>query len=165
MPTIEIRTHLDAGIYASEGGGETRTHYSANAGPLNLLRLARKLGEYVAHMEVCYGNIGCGRSWLRIGDQRVQQSDLPETLLDARTLLAEVSSGAYADRLDAQAAEYEANLLQYEAGREAGLAGLPCLEGSSFEFRDGHRSGVTDARATRESDLQHALAIAREAAA
>ena len=91
MTLIEIRTRLNDGIYKSEGGGETRTHYSANAGPLNLLRLARKLGQHLDHMEVCYGNIGCGSSWLRIGDQRVGTFDLPETLLDARQLLAKMA--------------------------------------------------------------------------
>lgn len=165
MTLIEIRTRLNDGIYKSEGGGETRTHYSANAGPLNLLRLARKLGQHLDHMEVCYGNIGCGSSWLRIGDQRVGTFDLPETLLDAQTLLADVSSGAYAARLDAQAAAYETERLQHDAGRDAGLAGALCPEAASWEFRDGHRSGVTSAQANRESDRQHALQVAREAAA
>jgi len=165
MPTIEIRTRLDDGIYASEGGGETRTHYSAAAGPLNLLRLARKLGAHAAHMEVCYGNIGCGSSWIRIGDQRISLSDLPETLLDARTLLADVDSGAYAARLEAQAAEYETERLQYCAGVSAGRGGLACAAGAHYEFVRGHRDALRESREQQQLDRQHALHVAREAAA
>ena len=66
MTSITIRTHLDAGISASQGGGRIRIQHTLAAGPLNLLRAARRLPEHRAMMTRAYGNIGCGASWLQI---------------------------------------------------------------------------------------------------
>lgn len=73
---ITIKTHLDAGIYRSSGGGETRTHYSYNTGPRNLLAAIDQLHEHRREMEQGFGNIGCGRSWLEIDGVEISRYDL-----------------------------------------------------------------------------------------
>ena len=98
---ITIHTRLDARIYARDGGGQDRIRYTWAVGPLNLLHAAEKLPEHRAGMVQGYGNIGCGGSWLQIGDQRIDDADLPETLTESRDLLQRVESGRYAADLRA----------------------------------------------------------------
>ena len=101
---ITIHTHLDARIYASSGGGQDCIRYTWADGPLNLLHAAQKLPEHRASNIRGFGNIGCGRSWLQIGEQRIDDLDLPSTLAEARDLLQRVESGQYAADLRATAA-------------------------------------------------------------
>ena len=105
--TITIKTRLNDGIYKSSGGGETRTHYEWATGPRNLLKAAETLIEHRASMVRCYGNIGCGASWLEIDGVEIHQYDLeslynPDLLPtgmtrteQARELLASVAAGTY----------------------------------------------------------------------
>lgn len=102
---ITVKNCLDEGIYPSEGGGETRTHYEFTTGPRNLLKAIEELCKLRALMERSYGNIGCGRSWLEIDGQVIHLYDLEEVARDApdgitrtqkaRELLAEVAAGRY----------------------------------------------------------------------
>lgn len=80
--TITIKTRLDAGIYKSQGGGECRTHHTFATGPRNLLRAIRTLREHRREMEIGYGNIGCGGSWLEIDGVRIDDLDLECIALD-----------------------------------------------------------------------------------
>lgn len=122
MTDISIRTHLDSGIYASQGGGQTIVHYRWNAGPLNLLKAAAKMSEHRKHMVQCYGNIGCGRSWLYIGDVAMDEEDIfmeleyakwnGKSRLDvARAIIADPSRYSLA-RLDRARAEADEAFLQ-----------------------------------------------------
>jgi len=72
--TITIKTHLNNGIYKSSGGGEIRTHYEFTTGPRNLLKAIEQLSEHRSDMAHSYGNIGCGRSWLEIDGQAIDQN-------------------------------------------------------------------------------------------
>jgi hypothetical protein len=109
--SITIKTRLDATIYRSCGGGETRVHYEWATGPRNLLRAAETLRIHRKKMEVGYGNIGCGRSWLEIDGVEIDDLDLghldyPEEetwamprqtrTQKASELIAQVRSGEYA---------------------------------------------------------------------
>ena len=118
MNKIEICTHLHSGIYASHGGDNALVHYAATVGPLNLLRLSNRLEDHIDQMRIIYGN-GISRSWLQINGQAIDIDDLPESMVAARDLLADVASGAYASRLairDAYDAEWHR---QYQAGLDA----------------------------------------------
>ena len=81
---ITICTALDKGIYASSGGGRTRTHYTFNAGPRNLLKAFALLSEHRHDMTQGYGNIGHSGSWLEIDGIRI----------DDRIVLSELSFAA-----------------------------------------------------------------------
>jgi hypothetical protein len=93
---IEIITRLHDGIYRSSGGGERRVMWRRATGPLNLLRAARLFPSHVEWIETCYGNVGCGRSWVEIDGQWIEGWDMPQTMAEARALLAQVSDGSYA---------------------------------------------------------------------
>ncbi|MFM6986614.1 MAG: hypothetical protein ACKOXG_10855 [Arenimonas sp.] len=80
--SIIIKTRLNAGIYKSCGGGETRVHYEWATGPRNLLKAIAKLGEHRKAMRDGYGNIGCGSSWMEIDGVEVDQFDLDEVYRD-----------------------------------------------------------------------------------
>lgn len=72
---IEIKTRLDDGIYRSQGGGETRTHFSWSTGPRNLLLALGQLREHRATMRQGYGSIGCGHSWLEVDGHLLDEVD------------------------------------------------------------------------------------------
>lgn len=99
LTTIAIRTRLHDGIYRSSGGGEVTTHYTWATGPLNLMRALKTLPEHRHRMIQGYGNVGHIESWVEIegvaiDDTTTDYADL--TLADARTLIQDVRSGAYA---------------------------------------------------------------------
>lgn len=74
--SITIKTRLNEGIYKSEGGGETRTHYEWATGPRNL---AKAVDQFFKHRDETlrnYGNIGCGASWMEIDGKRIDRMDL-----------------------------------------------------------------------------------------
>jgi hypothetical protein len=78
--SIHIKTRLADGIYRSSGGGETRTHYKWATGPRNLLKAAAAFEQHCRRMADCYGNIGCGRSWVEIDGQWINPGDLAAIL-------------------------------------------------------------------------------------
>lgn len=109
--TITIKTKLDRRI---SGGGETHIEYEFTTGPRNLINAIEKLSEHRAENVRCYGNIGCGKSWLEIDGQVIDNVDLKEIITDdaeyckydswrqprsctekARQLLAKVSAHEY----------------------------------------------------------------------
>lgn len=79
---ITIKTRLNSGIYKSNGGGETRTHYSYAVGPRNLLKAIDQLHAHRKEMRNGYGNIGCGMSWLEIDGVEVDDYELNEVEAD-----------------------------------------------------------------------------------
>ena len=80
--SIIIKTRLNAGIYKSCGGGETRVHHEWATGPRNLIKAIQKLEEHRKEMRDGYGNIGCGSSWMEIDGVEVDQFDLDEVYRD-----------------------------------------------------------------------------------
>jgi hypothetical protein len=88
---IEIKTRLNSGIYKSDGGGETRVHYAYTTGPRNLIAAIQQLREHRADMVRCYGNIGCGSSWLEIDGQEIHGFDLEDVARDEAIELREYS--------------------------------------------------------------------------
>lgn len=127
--SITIKTHLDARISRRCGGGETRVRYEWTTGPRNLLRAAEMLRIHRKKMEIGYGNIGCGRSWLEIDGVEIDDLDLghldyPEEetwamprqtrTQKAAKLIAQVRSGGYAP-LQADVRAYRAYLDQWSA--------------------------------------------------
>jgi hypothetical protein len=118
-----------------DGGGDVRIHHQWAAGPLNLLRAARLLPEHEDQMVSSYGNIGCGGSWLQIGDVRIDSMDLPATMAGARTLLERMQSGAYvAERAELQ------RILDAEM---AGTYGNPLRDGATHAEREAYAYGKT----------------------
>lgn len=116
--TIEIKTCL----HSSLGGGETCTHYTWSVGPRNLRTAVAKLAEHRSELEQLHGNVGCGASWIEIGNVRVADFDV-ELLLDsdnllcgstltqaARELIADVQSGRYGQVQELLRAQAEAEL-------------------------------------------------------
>lgn len=112
---ITIKTHLDAGIYKSSGGGETCTHYEYAVGPRNLLAAIVQLRNHRSSTKQGYGNIGCGQTWLEIDEVEISHFDLDDVERDeskekrdpyytlpvlsrtekARRLIARVKAGEY----------------------------------------------------------------------
>jgi len=101
--TISIKTRLNSGIYASQGGGQVKTHYTYTTGPRNLLKAIDQYWQHRKEMERSFGNIGCGASWIEVdGKQLHDLADLADfTYVDAegttrtqlaRELLASVKS-------------------------------------------------------------------------
>ena len=120
--SITIRTAVDSGIYASQGGGKTHTRVEANTNARNLLRLAGQFRDLSRSASDAYGNIGHGGTWLEIDGVRIEGFDVDD--LDhadepigysiagksrtekATELIGIVQSGAYAaGRLAADAAD------------------------------------------------------------
>ena len=73
--TIRILTKIDAGIYASQGGGKTHVSAEANTGPRNLLRLAGALRDIAKSATLSYGNIGHNGTWMEIDGVRIEMWD------------------------------------------------------------------------------------------
>lgn len=92
MSKITIKTHLNSGIYKSDGGGETRTHHEITTGPRNLIKAIELFFEHRATMTRCYGNIGCGKSWLEIDDQQISHLDMMDIMEDDREIYGRDSS-------------------------------------------------------------------------
>lgn len=94
---ITIRTRLHDGIYRSSGGGEVTTRYTWATGPLNLMRALKTLPDHRHRMVQGYGNVGHSASWIEVEGVAIDERMLVEiTLADARTLIRDVRSGAYA---------------------------------------------------------------------
>lgn len=85
---IKIYTKLSESIYASNGGGEIREQYTYKTTGRNLLLAIKKLGQHRAYMSECYGNIGCGASWLEIDGKKLTQEDKweLEDIIEGRSL-------------------------------------------------------------------------------
>ena len=94
--TIAIKMSIHSGIYASQGGGQTRTQYEWATGPRNLLKAAALLPLHANTATAGLGNIGHCGSWIEIDGQRFEIYDLPATMAESRLLLARVASGQHA---------------------------------------------------------------------
>lgn len=73
--TIQIHTRLHEDIYRSDDGGEDVTHHEWAAGPRNLMAAVDLIPEHRRTRELGYGNIGCGGSWVQVGDVRLSDTD------------------------------------------------------------------------------------------
>lgn len=72
---IKIYTKLNEGIYASQGGGETREFSSLKTSGRNLLLAYDKLLQRRSDLKEAYGNIGCGESWMEIDGKKLDDYD------------------------------------------------------------------------------------------
>lgn len=100
MAMISIKTRLDKGIYRSCGGGETITHYQwPKTSARNLLLALRRLPDHRAYMIECYGNIGCGYSWIDVDGVQLDRWEFAENTAEAAQLLDEIQSGTYLQAL------------------------------------------------------------------
>ncbi len=97
MQTITIRTRLDDRI---TGGGGTVVHHERAVGPRNLIRAVAELAAHRQRVVLNYGNVGCGRSWLCVGETEIDDNDIDGVVSDhpgttptsrARDLLAEIA--------------------------------------------------------------------------
>ena len=145
---ITIKTRLDAGIYASEGGGETRTVATYATGPRNLLRAIARRDEIAAANVRSYGNIGCGKTWIEIDGKPIDQDALDAVAREpdrtpegwsnysggwyeasrtekARDLIDDVATGEYARERARIAACSQAYDDAYEDGYNDAAAGRP----------------------------------------
>ena len=67
---IEIFTKLNNGI-RDIGGKEIKQYKWNKTSGRNLLIATKKLIEHKEEMKKCYGNIGCGNSWIRINGKDI----------------------------------------------------------------------------------------------
>ena len=107
MNKITIKTRLHDGINASSGGGETITHYVYNVGPKNLLKAVKDLREHRASMRRSFGDIGCGGSWIEFDGFRLDNSEFPKNMKDARKMIDDINSGEFMKNGAWIAIEYE----------------------------------------------------------
>lgn len=77
MNNITIKTRLDDAISNS---GKDRIHYQFKTGPRNLLKALKLLKEHEKYMEECYGNIGCGSSWIEIDGKKIGGFDIDDVI-------------------------------------------------------------------------------------
>ena len=104
--TIQIKQHLDDGIYASLGGGETRVIAEWKYGPRNLVKAYKWLIRSRRDAESFYGKIGCGHTWLCTTDGRtleergVIDADFTDLESSLMTKEQEQSFERYMDRLN-----------------------------------------------------------------
>ena len=82
MTTITIKTKLHDGVYASQGGGKVVTHYEFTAGPRNLVKAIKTLHSHKEEIKECFGNIGCGHSWMEINGKQVNIYDMEDVMKD-----------------------------------------------------------------------------------
>lgn len=82
MNTITIKTKLHDGVYVSQGGGKVVTHYEFTAGPRNLVKAIKTLRSHREEIKSCFGNIGCGHSWMEINGKQVNIYDMEEDMID-----------------------------------------------------------------------------------
>ena len=101
---IVIKTCLDSGIYKSEGGGEIRVEHEYTKGPRNLVKAAADFWKIRESNIRCYGNIGCGKTWLEVDGQLIDPMDFSfeknkefdgSPVSQAKALLEWVASGSY----------------------------------------------------------------------
>lgn len=109
MGDIVIKTRLDEAIGKRLGGGQTVEVKRWKATPGKLVRAARALHAERRVNRRCYGNVGCGRSWLEIDGQEIAGVYLStlRSIDDARDLLEYVASGAYAKRMQEEREEVD----------------------------------------------------------
>jgi hypothetical protein len=74
--TIKLFTQLDKGIYRSQRGGEIQ-HFGT-WDDSSVLAAVKELLEHRAYMIDCYGNIGCGQSWLERDGVRIEAEEIEE---------------------------------------------------------------------------------------
>ncbi len=98
--TITIKTRLADGIYRSDGGGQTITHYEFATGPRNLLRAIDTLATHQEKMRNGFGNIGCGRSWLEIDGHVIPEFDLRDVATDDVALWGRDERGVVKSRTE-----------------------------------------------------------------
>lgn len=72
---IQIITVLDEGI---NGGGEEQVEYTWKLGPRNLMKAIERFPKHLQDMVNCYGNIGCGYSWISVHDVKMDGFDLSD---------------------------------------------------------------------------------------
>ncbi len=77
---ILLVTRLDDGIYKSHGGGERQIVAKFNATPRGLIRAIDALGSERRQCERCYGNIGCGSSWLELDGVHIDDAEIREQI-------------------------------------------------------------------------------------
>ncbi|MDN7407980.1 hypothetical protein QZM42_05400 [Burkholderia vietnamiensis] len=65
---MTLKTRQDKDI---RGGGVTKDIATFSIGPRNLLKATAALRKLLKQNEQCYGNVGCGHSWLEINGSRV----------------------------------------------------------------------------------------------
>jgi hypothetical protein len=82
MNTITIKTKLHDGVYVSQGGGKVVTHYEFTAGPRNLVKAIKTLHSHKDEIKECFGNIGCGHSWMEINGKQVNIYDMEDVMKD-----------------------------------------------------------------------------------
>ena len=82
MKTITIKTKLNDGIYASQGGGKIVTHHEFTAGPRNLVKAIETLHAHREEMKRGFGNIGRGHSWMEIDGKEVDQYEMEDVMRD-----------------------------------------------------------------------------------
>lgn len=70
---ITIMTALDNRLNGVDG---PTVQHKWSAGPRNLLRALKMLDSHKKHMEDCYGNVGCGTSWIEVNGYRLNESDM-----------------------------------------------------------------------------------------
>ena len=76
--TIRIVTKIDSGIYASQGGGQTKVQVEAATNAANLLRLAPQVAEIARQATAALGNVGHNGTWMEIDGKRIGAFDLAD---------------------------------------------------------------------------------------
>lgn len=72
---IELHTRLNDGIYQSQGGGQDIVAQSWATGPRHLMTAIAALTTRRAEMIRCYGNVGCGNTWLAVDGVTLDDAD------------------------------------------------------------------------------------------
>jgi len=164
---IEIKTALHEGIYKSDGGGQTRVHYSWAVGPRNLMRALEALPEHSESMTTSYGNHGHSGSWIEIAGVRIghdgftdyefdtdpsnfydssHTNAISKTVWCKRFIVSVLDGSLVLQRRDFQKYQ-EADQTAYYAGLSAGRRGeaLPTsLSGHEYELKRGFHNGQLD---------------------
>lgn len=95
---ITIKTQLD-------GESTVKTHHRYMIQPNSLIRAVESLKDHKASMDLVYGNVKSGRSWLEIGGKAIDDEDLVKLctnkhrdLAYANELISQVEDGKYTSR-------------------------------------------------------------------
>ena len=119
---IDLHTRLSEGIYRSQGGGRDLVAQSWTTGPRNVVAAISALTARRAETVRCYGNVGCGQTWLTVDGVTLDDADMAGVICAEAVRRDWAESHDYGPRPPSQTGEATALLARLGRARQASEA-------------------------------------------